>query len=243
MIRLIRWVLDDYVRTQRIFVEWGAALVIAYVALGAHVDATSTLSTWALSTFALALYTTSVIADMADHPISLTRLLQLPSRIHYISAYLLAAIVITLSAYAILVGATAIVAPNAFPVWTVWLTSIPPLLVLVCTGVVVMTLLTPLVATSIQRLILLALLAIPLAWDRVIALLPDMLPGTVMAMFHALTTVFGVILWPSMQLYALSIDPQYTLVSVLLATIHLGILIGLTALTLRWYVRRPLTIA
>ena len=119
MIRLIRWVLDDYVRTQRIFVEWGAALVIAYVALGAHVDATSTLSTWALSSFALALYTTSVIADMADHPISLTRLLQLPSRIHYISAYLLAALVIALSAYAILVGATAVIAPNAFPVWTV----------------------------------------------------------------------------------------------------------------------------
>ena len=240
MIRLIRWVLDDYVRTQRIFVEWGAALVIAYVALGAHVDATSTLSTWALSSFALALYTTSVIADMADHPISLTRLLQLPSRIHYISAYLLAALVIALSAYAILVGATAIIAPNAFPLWTVWLTSIPPLLVLVCTGVVVMTMLTPLVATSIQ---LLALLAIPLAWDRVIALLPDMLPGTVMAMFHALTTVFGVILWPSMQLYALSIDPQYTITSVLLATVHIGILIGMTALTLRWYLRRPLTIA
>jgi hypothetical protein len=243
MIRHIRWVLDDYVRTQRIFVEWGAALVVAYVALGAHVDASSTLSTWALSAFALALYTTSVIADMADHPISLTRLLQLPTRGHYIGAYLLAALLVVLSAYAILVGATAIVAPNAFPAWTVWLASIPPLLVLICTGVVVMTMLTPLVASPFQRIFLLAMLAVPLAWDRVIALLPDMLPGTVMAIFHALTTVFGVILWPSMQLYALCIVPQYTVVSILLATIHIGIVTGLAALTLRWYVRRPLTIA
>ena len=243
MIRLIRWILDDYIRTQRIFVEWGAALVIAYVALANHVDPTSTLSTWALSSFALALYTTSVIADMADHPISLTRLLQLPSRVHYMSAYLVSAFLIVLSAYALLVGATAVLAPAAFPVWTVWLASLPPLLVLIATGIVVMILLTPLVASSVQRIFLLAMLAVPLTWDRVIALLPDMLPATAMALFHAFTTVFGVVLWPSMQLYALTSAPEYTLVTVLLVTIHIGILVCLTALTLRWYARRPLTIA
>jgi len=46
-----------------------------------------------------------------------------------------------------------------------------------------------------------------------------------------------------MQLYALTSAPEYTLVTVLLATIHIGILTCLIALTLRWYARRPLTIA
>ena len=189
MMRLFRWIIDDYISSQRILVEWGAAIAIPYLLLASHTDAASTLATWSLSTLALALYTTSVIADIAEQPINISRLLHLPSRRQYIAAYLFAAFLIVLSAYVILVAATFIFAPVAFPAWQLWLASLPALIVLIITGIVMMMLLTPLVASPLQRLTLLAVFAIPLTWDRVIALLPDMLPGNIMAMFHAVSTV------------------------------------------------------
>ena len=243
MMRLVRWILDDYVRTQRIWVEWLAAIGIAYFALHTHSDTTSTLATWSLSVIAFSLYTTSVLADLAEQPVNLVRVLQLQSRRTYIGAHLVAALLIVASSYLILVTATYIAAPLAFPEWLAWVTTLPAVAVLSVTAVIVMVLLTPLVASPLQRLTLLALIAVPLAWDRVIAALPDMLPGTVLAIFHAMATVFGIILWPAMQLYALTINPQFGTLSLGLVRIHVLVVIGLTALVFRWYGRRTLTIA
>lgn len=243
MMRLVRWILDDYLRTQRIWVEWLAAIAIAYFALHTHSDTVSTLATWSLSVIAFALYTTSVLADLAEQPVNLIRLLQLQSRRVYIGAHIIAALLIVASSYALLVLATYIVAPLAFPAWQTWLATLPAIVMLSVTGVIIMLLLTPLVASPLQRLTLLALIAVPLAWERVIAALPDMLPGTVLAIFQAMSTVFGVILWPAMQLYALTINPQFSTVSMGLASIHVLVVIGLTALVFRWYGRRTLSIA
>ena len=243
MMRLVRWILDDYLRTQRIWVEWIAAVGIAYGALHTHSDTISTLATWSLSVIAFGLYTTSVIADLAEQPMNLVRVLQVQSRRIYIGAHLIAAFLIVASSYTILVGATYIFAPLAFPAWQTWLVTIPAVTLLSITSIVIMVLLTPLVATPLQRLTLLALIAVPLAWDRVIGALPDMLPGTIMATFQAMSTVFGIILWPCMQLYALTINPQFTAVSIGLASIHLVVVTGLIALVFRWYGRRTLTIA
>lgn len=243
MMRLVRWILDDYMRTQRILVEWVAAVAIAYVALHTHSDAASTLATWSLSVIAFALYTTSVIADIAEHPSNLVRLLQLKSRRTYIVAFLVATFIIVASSYALLVAATYLFAQAAFPDWQLWLSTIPAIIVLIVTAIIVMILLTPLVAGPLQRLALLAFIAVPLAWDRVIAILPDMLPGTVMAAFQAMSTFFGVMLWPTMQLYSLTINPQFDTLSLLLVVIHVFIISGLTVLAVRWYNRRSLTIA
>ena len=243
MMRLVRWILDDYIRSQRILVEWVAAIGIAYGALHAHTDATSTLATWSLSAIAFALYTTSVIADIADQPSSLVRLLQLQSRRTYIGAFLLSTFLIVVSSYLLLVTATYLFAQAAFPEWQQWVSTIPAIIVLIFTVIIVMLLLTPLVAAPVQRITLLAFITLPLAWDRVIALLPEMLPGTIMATFYAFSTVFGVILWPAMQLYALTINPQFNSLSLCLATVHLLVVSGLTVLTFRWYSRRSLTIA
>lgn len=243
MIRLIRWMLDEYVRSQRIFVEWGAAAVVAYFAFQSHADPASMLATWALSIVAVSLYTTSVIADMAEQPIAQIRMLQLTHRRTALAATLCSAVLIDLSAYAILVGASYISAPTAFPHWTTWFATIPAIIVLTVTMVIVMSLLTPLVAAPLQRLAVLALIAVPMAWDRVIAALPEMLPAPIYAIAHAIATLFGVLLWPTLQLYALTVVPVYTAQSALLAGIHLLICAGLAALGFRWYARKPLAIA
>lgn len=243
MTRLIRWILDEYVRSQRVFVEWGAMIVVAYFAFRSHADPASMLATWSLAMVAVALYTTSVVADIIEQPQSQLRILVLPQRRVALASALLAVVIIDLSAYVVLVGTSYIVAPTAFPPLFTWLATLPPVVLLVSTSVVVMCLLTPMVATPLQRLLILAVLAIPMAWERIVGLLPDMLPAVVYTAAASVATLFGLALWPGMQLYALTNTPRYTAQSAALVAVHIAVVALLTLLAFRWYARKPITIA
>jgi hypothetical protein len=76
-------------------------------------------------------------------------------------------------------------------------------------------LVSPLISTTWQRLVVLVIVTIPLAWNLVITMAQHRFNIMESALLDSLTTLFGVVVWPILHLYAVSITPNYSWLTVL----------------------------
>lgn len=225
--RLVWMILVDHLQSQRILVEWASAVGMALLVLRDSTNVTSILSTWTLYAILISLYTMSVIADSAEQPFQIQRLLAIQSRRTYLYAQIIATNIIVYSCQIILVVMSVVAAPLARPSWLVLAQIIPSTGLIIAVATTAMMLLTPLVSTAIQRIVVLCVIAIPIAWESIssrvfLALTPS---DTLLTLQDAFNTLFGVLLWPSLHLFAITVQPEFSQFTALTYLIHIGVVI------------------
>ena len=243
MWQLVRRILTEYMQSQRILIEWGSAIVVATILIRDSTNTHTMMATWSLYTILVALYTTSVLADIAEQPFQMQRLLAIQSRQAYISAYLIAANAVVISSYIIVVAVSFLTAPLARPTLEILGASLPSLLVLSSIVTAVMLMLTPLVANTQQRIVVLLLITIPLSWNIIGPAIQHIIGPEYTTIIAAFTTIWGVLLWPSLHLYTITITPQIDRMMVVMILFHLIILSVIIFQIIRWFNKKSLTIA
>lgn len=242
MTRLFRMVVIDYVQSLRIGIEWALAIAVPYLVLRDTMASSTVLATWALLALALTGYSTSVICDMAEQPHQLWRFSALRDRTTYLAAYIVASLAVSGSSYLIMVGATAVLNPFAMPSVVTIIATWPTLLTLMISVIFGVALVSPLISTTGQRLLALVLLTIPLAWNLVVTLVQHRFNIMESALLDSITTVFGIIVWPTLHLYAVSISPNYSWLTVLFMCVQLLLNVGLTWLIVSLFRRKLIRI-
>lgn len=243
MMKLLMLVLRDHLRSQRVLVELSAMAFTALLVLRNLTDSQATQATFVLYSFLMGLYTTSVLADSNEQPVSLQRLLAMPNRQSLLFAIAGSALIITGGSYLILRVAGTVLNPLATPTITTSVLALPSMVMVILTAIILMLLMTPLVATTTQRLIILAVVTIPIAWNIAVSTINQSMPQIDGALVSAITTLWGVILWPGFAVYNHAIIPRYDLISIVMHGVHAIILIGLYIIIRTWFQRKALTIA
>jgi hypothetical protein len=226
MLRLFRSVLLEYLTSFRVLIECGVAALVPYLVLRDTLDGDTILSTWALLTLVLSAYITSIITDLADQSSHLWRLPAMRSRDHYLNAYLLTAGCVSLLTYAVMVIATQIINPFAMPAWSTIIATWPTLLVLIATIIVLISLFSPLITQTWHRLSILLVITIPFAWNSLAHTIAFQRNGESLPIVDSITTILGIVIWPALHLYAVSIQPTYTWLTILFMALHV-LLIGI----------------
>lgn len=221
MTRLFRMVVIDYVQSLRIGIEWAIAIAVPYFVLRDTMSSATILATWALLTLVLTGYSTSVICDLAEQPHQLWRFTALRDRTTYLAAYVLAGLAVGGSSYVVMVGATAIFNSLAMPALLTVIATLPTLITLMISVVFGVALVSPLISTTGQRLVVLVLVTIPLAWNLVVTTVQHRFNIMESALLDSVTALFGVIIWPTLHLYAISIAPTYSWLTVLFLGVQL----------------------
>lgn len=240
---LFRLIVNDHIRSQRILVELVIAVATAWFVLRHMSDSQATQATLVLYSFLMTLYTTSILADSNEQPFALQRIFALPSRQSLLIAISGAAITISLATYGLLLGLGTLLNPLAMPAIGTIIMALPSLVLIMITASVVMLLMTPLVATSSQRLIALMCITIPIAWNIVVSRVNLSMPQVDGAIIAAVSTIWGIMLWPGFAVYHHAIRPDYAITSILFHLIHVLIVAGIFLLERRWFARKALTIA
>lgn len=239
---LVRMIVVDHVQSQRIFVEWGSAVAVALLVLRDSVSASAVMSVWALYAIVLSLYVTSVLADSAEHPLNVQRLLAVQSRRLFLYAYVIAANLIIYSCTIVLVLTSLVVAPLARPALLVIAASLPSMVLLIAVASAIMLLLTPLVSSTLQRIAVLIVVAIPIAWDNIASyFFPTTNTAAPTPIPDALNTVFGILLWPSLHLFDTVVTPRFTQATFISYAIHLVVLAGIVWMAQAWFTRKHIT--
>jgi hypothetical protein len=243
MTPLFRIILMEHIRSQRILIELIIGAVMAFFVLRNLSDAQAVHASLVLYAFLVSLYTTSVIADSSEQPHAIQRILALPTRHLLLQAIGVSVTTITIASYVVLVGVGMLLNPLAMPALLTLLLGLPSLLLLIVTAIVLMLLMTPLVASTTQRIIILAIITVPMAWNIVVSTVNLSMPfvdGTIVA---AITTVWGILLWPSFAVYNHAIHPDYNILTILLHLIHVCLLVGMARVGRHWFAHKSLTIA
>ncbi|NBU62912.1 MAG: hypothetical protein EBS29_00140 [Chloroflexia bacterium] len=243
MWQLVRLILTEYVHSQRIFIEWGSALGITLLLIRDSINIHTMMATWTLAGVLVALYTTSVLADIADQPLQLQRLLAVQSRRAYICAFLIAANVIVVSSYLLTIVLSYFVAPLAHPTIPVVITSMLNMVLLLSVITTVMLMLTPLVANTQQRIVVLLVLTIPLAWNIIGPAIQRVLGPNSTPLVTGLSTLWGILLWPTLHLYTSTVTPQIDQMMLAIIVFHLCLLVILVRQLIVWFNKKSLAIA
>ncbi|MBM4412079.1 MAG: hypothetical protein FJ040_01325 [Chloroflexi bacterium] len=243
MTPLFRIILMEHIRSQRILVELIIVGAMAFFVLRNLNDAQAIHASLVLYAFLVSLYTTSVIADSSEQPHAIQRMLALPARHLLLQAIGTSVATITIASYVVLVGVGMILNPLAMPSLLTLLLGFPSLLLLIVTAILLMLLMTPLVATTTQRIIVLAIITIPIAWNIVVSTVNLSMPSIDGTIIAAMTTVWGTLLWPPFSVYHHAIHPDYNALTVLFHLIHVCILVGVARIGRRWFAHKSLTIA
>lgn len=242
MTRLFRMVVVDYVQSLRIGIEWLLAIAIPYLVLRETMSSATVLATWALLVLVLTGYSTSVICDLAEQPNQLWRFPALRNRTTYLAAYLLASLAVGGSSYGVMVGATAIFNPMAMPSVLTIVATLPSLFALMVCVILGVALVSPLISTTWQRLVVLIVVTVPLAWNLVISMAQHRFNIMESALLDSLTMLFGVIIWPTLHLYAISIAPNYSWLTVLFLCVQFLINLGIAWLIISLFRRKLIRI-
>lgn len=240
--QLVRLILTDYVQSQRILIECGSVVAVSLLLVRDTTNANTMLAIWTLYAVLLALYTTSVLADIAEQPFQIQRLLAIQSRRTYISAYLIAANIIVISSTSILALLSLWVAPFAQPTLMVLVMAVPSMLVLIGVMTALMLMLTPLVASTQQRIVVLLIITIPLAWNIIAPLIQRVAGTNFTALIAGLMTLWGIILWPTLHLYTITITPKFDSIMLAVICFHLGVVAIIVRQIIVWFNRKSLTI-
>lgn len=243
MMKLFAIIINDHIRSQRIFVELGLVLLTAFLVLRHLNDSYATQATFALYSFLTTLYTTSVFADSNEQPSALQRILAVSSRQTMLWAIALSALSVAVASYLLLLLIGTVLNPLAMPPIGVTLLALPSMILIMVTAIVLMLLMTPLVATTSQRLLVLLIITIPVAWNIAVTTINLSIPQADGAWVAAVTTFWGVMLWPSFAVYNNAVTPDYTLMSLLFHVIHALIIIMLARVGRSWFDRKPLIVA
>jgi hypothetical protein len=129
------------------------------------------------------------------------------------------------------------------PPITTTVLALPSIVLLIITATMLMLLMTPLIATTTQRLIILAIVTIPIAWNIVVSTVNISMPQIDGAMIAAITTIWGIMLWPAFTVYNHAVNPHYDVLGIVMHLIHAIVLIGLYLVIRTWFQRKALTIA
>ncbi|MFM7679403.1 MAG: hypothetical protein ACKO83_11205 [Roseiflexaceae bacterium] len=236
--RFVWMILVEHIQSQRVVVEWGSAIGVALVLLRDSTNTTAVMGTWALYALCISLYTTSVLADTAEQPFHIQRLLAIQSRRMFLWAYMCASVIMAASCQLILMLVSILVAPAACPALLTVFASLPSIILIIMTATACMLLLTPLVSSVAQRISVLLVIAIPIAWGSIA---PRLIPAEALHIKAVFNTVFGVMLWPSLHLYATAITPSWSLSTLSAYAVHLGICTLFILLATRWFTRKHIT--
>jgi len=243
MWHLVQRILMEYMQSQRILIEWGSAIAVAAILIRDGTNTHTMMATWSLYSILVALYTTSVLADVAEQPFQMQRLLAIQSRRAYISAYLIAANIIVISSYIIVVVVSFVTAPLARPTLELFAASLPCILVLISVVTTLMLMLTPLVANTQQRIFVLLLITIPLSWNILGPAIQRFIGTEYSAFIAAFTTIWGLLLWPSLHLYTTTITPQIDRMMLVVIAFHLILLAVMIRQIIHWFNKKSLAIA
>jgi hypothetical protein len=187
---LVQLILAEYFQSQRILIEWGSAIAIPILFIRNSTNMHTMMATWSLYSILVALYTTSVLADVAEQPFQLQRLLAIQSRRAYISAYLIAANLIIISSYVITIVVSFVIAPLAHPPFLTLIASAVSMVVLISVMAAVMLMMTPLVASTTQRILVLLLITLPLAWNIIEPVVQRLVGTNYTTLIAGLTTLW-----------------------------------------------------
>lgn len=243
MIKLLMMVLRDHMRSQRILVEVAIMACTAFFVIRNLGDPQAVQASLVLYSFLMALYTTSVLADSNEQPAAMQRLLAMQNRETLLIAIAGSVLAITGTSYLLLSVISTVLNPLAMPPMSTTLMAIPSVLLVIVTAIVLMLLMTPLVATTTQRLIVLTALTIPIAWNIVVSTINLSVPQIDGALVSAITTVWGVILWPGFAVYNHAITPDYDLLSISMHVVLAVIIAGLSVVVRTWFRRKALAVA
>lgn len=243
MIKLLMLVLRDHIRSQRILIELTAMAGTAFFILRNQTESQAAQATLVLFSFLMALYTTSVIADSNEQPAAVQRLLAMPNRESLLFAIAGSVLTITGVSYLLLTAIGMVLNPFVMPPLTTTIMALPSVLLVITTAIVVMLLMTPLIATTTQRLIVLAIITTPITWNIVVSTINLSAPQIDGALVAAITTVWGIMLWPGFSVYNHAITPNYDLQSIIMHVIHTAIMAGLYLIIRTLFQRKALTIA
>lgn len=243
MIKLMVMILRDHIRSQRILVELVVMAATAFLVLRNVRDSQAMQASLVLYSFVMALYTTSVVADSNEQPVAVQRLLAMPNRETLLPALIGSVVAITGLSYILLSVAGTILNPLAMPTLSITLMAIPSVILVIVTAIIIMLLMTPLVASTSQRLAILMVLTIPIAWNIVVSMVNLSMPQVDGAIISAVTTLWGIMLWPGFTVYNHAVTPEYNMISIVMHLVHTVVIAGLSLLVRRWFRRKDLTIA
>ncbi|MFZ9858110.1 MAG: hypothetical protein ACO3F2_07255 [Roseiflexaceae bacterium] len=243
MIKLMMLVIRDHLRSQRILVELSVMAFTALFVLRNLMESQASQATLVLYSFLMALYTTSVLADSNEQPAAMQRILAMPSREPLLWAIVGSALVITVTSYLLLAIIGTVLNPLAMPTITTMLFALPSVILVIITAIMLMLLMTPLVATTTQRLIILAIITIPIAWNIVVSTINLSMPDIDGAVVSAITTIWGLALWPGFAVYDNAVTPVYTLTGIIMHLVHSLVVVGLYLIIRTWFNRKSLAIA
>jgi hypothetical protein len=243
MIKLMMLVLRDHMRSQRILVELSVMAFTAFFVLRHLTESQAVQATLALYCLLMALYTTSVLADSNEQPAAIQRLLAMTNRESLLFAIAGSVMIIMSVSYLVLSMATMVLNPQAMPSIMTTILALPSIMLVIMTSIILMLLMTPLIATTTQRLIILAVVTIPIAWNIVVSTINLSMPYVDGALVSAMTTIWGVMLLPGFTVYNHAIHPTYDLLSIVMHVIHIAVVAGLYLVIRTWFQRKSLTVA
>jgi hypothetical protein len=106
-----------------------------------------------------------------------------------------------------------------------------------------MLMLTPLVASTQQRIVVLLLVTIPLSWNIIGPAIQRTLGSSYAPIIAGFTTLWGVLLWPTLHLYTITVTPQIDRIMLAIIVVHLSLLVILVRQLIIWFNKKSLAIA
>ena len=106
-----------------------------------------------------------------------------------------------------------------------------------------MLMLTPLVTSTQQRIGVLLLITIPLSWNIIGPAIQRVIGPNYTSLIAGFTTLWGILLWPSLHLYTITITPKIDYVMLTVLLFHIVLLSIFIRQIMVWFNKKSLTIA
>lgn len=209
LIVFVWFVLLEYVRSGRIWVEVGGAIAFYVIFLRGDIDASKFFSLIGIFSVILTIYTASSVMGLGDRPPGYIILVRRVGRGGYLLGLFCASIVIVTLIYILLSLITILLSNVVGLDLTQWLLGTLPLLLNVGLLTALLQMLSPLVFSAFWRLFVLGMIALAFTesfWGRAQI---DALSPTVRNLLRGLETILSYPLAPALSGYALSLSRDY----------------------------------
>jgi len=105
-----------------------------------------------------------------------------------------------------------------------------------------MLMLTPLVASTQQRIVVLLIITIPLSWNIIGPAVLRVIGPNYTSLMAGVTTLWGILLWPTLHLYTTTITPKIDYVMLAVLLFHVVLLSIFIRQIIVWFNKKSLTI-
>jgi hypothetical protein len=120
--------------------------------------------------------------------------------------------------------------------------SIPSMCLLISVVAALMLMLTPLVASTQQRIVVLLIITIPLSWNIIGPAVLRVIGPNYASLMAGFTTLWGILLWPTLHLYTTTITPKIDYVMLAVLLFHVVLLSIFIRQIIVWFNKKSLTI-